>query len=115
MGLTAQVKGWLANVLALFSPSTLEASMPPSVWSTLVFVRDSVPRGLGFTNRRDHIAGVIALTIVMVVSSLGTLTYVAIVYFFLFMPVALLRLWPVVDKYWPFSEKSWPFWSVGGN
>ncbi|MFC7216469.1 hypothetical protein ACFQO4_20635 [Saliphagus sp. GCM10025334] len=108
-----QMKGWLANIWLVVSTVSIADLFPPWVVSTLIFIRDSLPRSLGFTSSLPrHITGVAVFTAAMVISSLGILTYVAIPYALFFGALALFRLWPAVNDRWPVDESSWPLWTV---
>jgi hypothetical protein len=108
-----QITGWFGNLRDLYGNLTLRDLLPPSFISLLVFVRDSVPLGLGFTDSNaQFFAGVVRLTVVMVVASLGFLTFVAVVYFPLAMIFVGLRFFPAVDSWWPWSKSDWPLWEV---
>ena len=107
-----QLTGTLRNIRGLVSGATLQGILPPSVYSILVWIRDTVPRSLGFGSRTQHITGVVALTLVMIIASLTILTAVAIAFFLVAMPIALLRLIPAVEQRWPLSASAWPFWEV---
>jgi len=111
-----QVRGWGANVRALFTRLDPRQLLPGAWVSTLLFLRDSLPRSLGFTNSaRGHITGVVVFTIFLVVASFTILTYVAVAFFILAMPIALLRLWPFIDRHWPLDATKWPLWTVTGS
>lgn len=107
-----QITGTLRNAWGLISNPDLGQLLPPFIVGLLIWMRDTIPRGLGFAERSAHITGVFALAIVMVVSSVGLLTYVAVVYLFIALPIALLRLVPAVERRWPFSAADWPLWTV---
>jgi hypothetical protein len=78
-----------------------------------VFFQNSLPRSLGFTaTARGHITGIIVFSLFMVIASATLLTYVAVLFFILAMPVAVLRLIPAVNAAWPLSPAAWPFWWV---
>lgn len=111
-----QVRGWARNVYQLFTRLDPRQLLPAAWVSTLVFLRDSLPRALGFTrSNRSHITGVVVFSIFLVVASFTILTYVAVLFFLLAMPIALLRLWPAVNQRWPLSASSWPLWTVKGS
>lgn len=107
-----QIKGTLGNVRSGLADIELVDVLPPSVVSTLIWARDTIPRGLGFADRTGHVTGVIALTIVMIVASATLLTVVAVGYFIVAMPIALLRYIPSIEQRWPWTTTDWPFWSV---
>lgn len=107
-----QLRGTVQNILEFLSFASLEELVPPAVYSSLVWIRDTIPRGLGFSDRRGHITGIVGLTVVMIVASLTILTAVAIVYFVIAMAIAVTRFIPAVDDRWPFSASAWPFWEV---
>ena len=108
----AQLRGTLANAWATVTGASLADVLPPSIYSTIIWTRDTVPRGLGWADRRAHITGVIALTAVMIIASLSLLTTVAIAYFVVAFPIALLRLVPAVEQRWPWTASDWPLWTV---
>ena len=115
-----QVYGWLQNVWLVLMTVNFRDLFPgwivDQIVSTLVFIRDSLPRSLGFTSSLPrHITGVAVFTVAMIVASATALTYVAIPYALVFGSVALLRLWPAVNSRWPVDESSWPFWNVKGG
>jgi len=111
--LPRQMAGALKNFWALFSDTGLNDLLPQSWVDTIIWIRDSFPRSLGFAdNPQEQLINVVVFTVAMVVVSLATLTYIAIPYALLFIPVALLRFWPAVDDRWPVSPSSWPLWSV---
>jgi hypothetical protein len=107
-----QTRGTARNVWSTLTGLELGQVFPPFVVDILLFTRDTVPRGLGFASRAGHIGGVISLTLVLIIASLATLTYVAVAYFVIAFPIALLRLIPAVDKRWPLSADNWPLWEV---
>lgn len=108
-----QIRGTASNVRSLFSSATLKGLLPPSWYSTLIWIRDTLPRSLGFTGSRiKQLTGVVAFSIVLVIASASLLTYVAIVYLIIFGSIGLLRLIPAVHRRWPFSASSWPLWTV---
>jgi len=109
-----QIRGTIANSGQTIASISLLDLLPPSIVSTLLWIRDTVPRGLGFADRTGHITGVVALTIVLIISSFGLLTVFAIGFFGVAFPLALLRVVPFVNDNWPLSESAWPLWSVGG-
>lgn len=112
MSVLSQVSGTVSNAWATVTKTDLYDLLPPSIAGTLIWARDTIPRGLGFADRTPHITGVIALTAVMIIASATLLTAVAIVYFVFAFPVALLRLVPAVERRWPWSTSDWPFWTV---
>lgn len=107
-----QIAGTLRNIRGLVSGATLQGILPPSIYSTLVWVANTLPRSLGFGSRTQHITGVVAFTLVLIIASLTILTAVAIAFFLVAMPIALLRLVPAVEKRWPLSGAAWPLWEV---
>lgn len=108
-----QLRGWLANLWAAITGARLSDVLPPSWLSTLAFIRDSLPRSLGFTNSlTSQLTGVIVFAVVLVVASFTLLTYVAIVYALVFGTVALLRAIPAVNRRWPWTAGDWPLWEV---
>lgn len=113
MRIISQISGTLSNIRQVFSGATLQGLLPPSIYSSLIWAVNTLPRGLGFTSSRiQHITGVFALTIVMIIASLTILTYVALAFFVVAFPIALLRLIPAVDRRWPLDEAAWPLWEV---
>lgn len=113
MTIRSQVIGTLTNIRSLVSGASLRDLLPPSIVSTILFFRDSLPRALGFTEgARGHITGVVVFTVFLIVASATLLTYVAIVFFIVAMPPAVARLIPAVNDRWPLSVSSWPFWQV---
>lgn len=110
--LREQAVGTAANVRRLLSSLSIDDLLPPSVVSTLVFVRDSVPRAFGFGTPEEHITGIVVFSAFLVIASFTLLTFVAVAFFLLAMPIALLRLIPAINKRWPLSAEMWPFWSV---
>lgn len=110
-----QIRGTAGNVRSLFSAATLQGLLPPYIYETLVWIRDTLPRSLGFTGSRiKQLTGVVAFSIVMVLASATLLTWVAVVYLIVFGSLGLLRLIPAVHRRWPVSASSWPFWTVKG-
>ncbi len=113
MGVVEQAQGTVDNVTDLYADIEAADLIPPSILSTLVFVRDSLPKALGFTDEAaQHIANVVVFSVVLVVASLTTLTVVAVVFFAIAMPVAVARLVPAVNDLWPVRSGDWPFWEV---
>ncbi len=112
MGLRSQVTGTLANLRVTATTVTLGDLLPPSIVSTLVWARDTIPRGLGFAPRTGHLTGVIALTAVMIIASATLLTAVALAFFAIAFPIALLRFIPAVNRRWPLETGNWPLWDV---
>lgn len=112
MWVVDQITGYFRNLWGLVAGFELGELFPPFVVGLLIWTRDTLPRALGFSARDDHITGVIAFTLVLVISSLGILTTVAIYFFIVFWPIALLRLVPAVEARWPFDAASWPLWTV---
>lgn len=111
--LPRQVEGWLRNVLKTVSSIRFRDIFPPAVLSTLAFIRDQIPIGLGFTKSRvQHVMGVISTSITLVVASFGILTFVGIGFLIVFGSLAALRFWPAVERRWPLSESDWPLWEV---
>lgn len=107
-----QVYGLLCNWLAFFTSFDFADALPEAWRSTFVFIINSGPRSLGFTSEPgDQLVNVVIFTVAMVVASATTLTAVAILYAFIFLPIALLRFWPVVNDNWPVDESSW-LWSL---
>lgn len=107
-----QLRGTASNVRDFASFTSLQELVPPAVYSTLVWMRDTLPRGLGFSERRRHITGVVGLAVVMIVASFTILTAVAIIFFVIAMPIAILRFIPAVNKRWPLAAADWPLWEV---
>ncbi len=108
-----QLAGFAANVRDLFFTASVDDLLPPSVVSTLVFIRDSVPRAFGFTDTpTEHITGIVVFSVALILGSFTTLTVVAVVFALVALPMAALRLWPAVDERWPFRPRDWPFWEV---
>jgi hypothetical protein len=108
-----QVGGWANNVKETITGTGLSDILPPSWVSVLKFFLDSFPQALGFTDEpKEHIQGVIVFSTVLVVASFTTLTVVAAIFAAIFGPLALLRLWPAVEKRWPLSSDSWFLWSI---
>jgi hypothetical protein len=110
MSLREQVTGTARNVAR--TDVDLLDLLPPSIAGTLLWARDTVPRGLGYSSRTSHITGVIALTVVLIIASATVLTFVAVAYFIVAFPVALARYIPAVEARWPLSASAWPFWTV---
>ncbi|MEF8856881.1 MAG: hypothetical protein V5A16_05605 [Haloplanus sp.] len=92
--------------------ASLRELLPPALVDVLLWTRDTVPRGLGFADRTGHLIGTFALALVMVIASLTLLTWLAIAYLIVMLPIALLRFFDAVDSRWPVDESSWPFWTV---
>lgn len=106
---------WAAtqNLASTLRGVRLRDLLPPSILSTLMFVRDSLPRSMGFTSSRtSHLTGVVVFSIALVVFSFTLLTYVAIVWVLVFGGLGVLRLFPAVEARWPLTASSWPLWSV---
>lgn len=106
------IRGTARNIASTMKDIELGDLLPPSIVSLIIWGRDTIPRGLGFSNRTGHLTGVVALTIVMIIASATLLTYVAAVYFAVAFPIALLRVFPPVERRWPLSASDWPFWTV---
>lgn len=107
-----EAEGTVDNVKGTASQMELVDVLPPSIAGTLIWARDTIPRGLGFADRTKNITGVIGLTFVMIIASATMLTYVAVAYAAIALPIALLRFIPAVDRRWPIDKESWPFWKV---
>ncbi len=108
-----QLRGTAANTRDLVTGVSLGNLLPPSILSTLAFIRDAVPRSVGFADTAARQAtGVVVVAITMVVASLTVLTWLAVAFAVLFGPLALLRLIPAVDDRWPLSASTWPLWEV---
>jgi len=112
MSLRDQAVGTLANVRSLLSSATLDSLVPPSVYTTLVWARDTIPRAFGFSSRTGHITGIIGFTAVLIIGSFTILTAVAVLFFVAAIPIATLRLIPAVNDRWPFAPEDWPLWEV---
>jgi hypothetical protein len=107
-----QARGTLSNLGGFIGDIEAGDLLPPSVVSTLIWVRDTFPRSLGFSERARMFTASIAFGLVLVISSLGVLTPVGIAWAVFFGGLAALRLVPVVEDYWPWDASSWPFWEV---
>lgn len=108
-----QILGWIGSVAGIIRGIAPIDLLPPSVLSTIRFIGDKLPQGLGFTNGpKDHIVGSVVFSVFLVVASLSVLTYVAVVFLVVTLPFGLLRLWPVINRYWPLSPEMWPFWNL---
>lgn len=107
-----QLTGAVRNAASTAGGIGLTDVLPPSIAGTLIWARDTIPRGLGFASRTSHITGVIALTVVMVIASATLLTVAAVAFFLVAFPIALLRLIPAVEARWPLSAENWPLWTV---
>lgn len=113
MTLRSQLRGTVDNVRRLVSGTTLRDLLPPSIVSTLLFIRDSIPRALGFTDGpQAHLTGIIVFSVFLIIASLSLLTWVALLFAIVALPVAGLRLIPAVDDLWPLARADWPLWSV---
>lgn len=111
--LPRQLRGWGANLWDVVTTTRLGDVLPPSIVGLILFIRDSVPRSLGFTDSlMRHVTGVVVLVVFMVLASLGVLTIVALFYGVIFGSLALLRLFPAVNSRWPLSESDWPLWDT---
>jgi hypothetical protein len=106
------VRETLGNAAATVGDIELTDLLPPSIASLLIWMRDTIPRGLGFASRTGHITGTVSLAAVMVIASATLLTVVAVVYLAIALPIALLRLVPPVERRWPWGTADWPFWTV---
>jgi hypothetical protein len=107
-----QVYGLLLNWFDFFTSFDFADALPEAWRSTIVFLANSFPRSLGFTSDPgDQLVNVVIFTILMIVASATTLTAVAIIYALIFLPLALLRFWPVINDNWPVDENSW-IWSI---
>lgn len=108
-----QTYGWFANLWKVLRTVELRDLFPQWIITQLIFIRDSLPRSLGFTSSiARQLTGVVVFTVTMIVASATLLTYVAVVYALIFGWLALFRLWPAVNQRWPVNESSWPFWQV---
>lgn len=110
MSLRDQVSGTARNLLS--TDVDLIDVLPPSIVGTLLWMRDTIPRGLGFSSRTSHITGVFALAVVMIIASGTFLTVLAIAFVVVMLPIALLRYIPAVEQRWPVTAADWPFWTV---
>ena len=107
-----QLRGTVGNVRQTIGDVDALDIAPPFIADSAIWIRYTVPRGLGFSDRAGHLTAIIPLTIVMVVASLATLTYVAAAYLLIMAPIALLRFVPAVERRWPFTAADWPLWEV---
>lgn len=107
-----QARGTLANLGAFIGEIEAGDLLPPSILSTLLWIRDTFPRSLGFSERARMFTASIAFGAVLVISSLGVLTPVGIAWAVWFGGLAGLRLVPAVEERWPWDKSSWPFWEV---
>lgn len=111
--LPRQAKGTLSNAREAVSDFELGDLLPPWIAQTVVFVRDSLPRSIGFSSTAgEQLTATVTWSVALVVASATILTPVGVVWVLLFGPIALLRLIPAVEERWPLNEQSWPLWEV---
>lgn len=107
-----QLRGAIGNLGGFIRGIDAADLIPPSIYSTLLWIRDTFPRSLGFASRARMFTASIAFGFVLIISSLGVLTPLGIAWMAFFAPLAALRLIPVVEAHWPVSASDWPLWEV---
>lgn len=103
---------FLKNLWKGVLDTRLRELMPPAVVDVLLWTRDTVPRGLGFADRESHLTGTFALAIVLIIASLSVLTWLAVGYLLVMLPIAVARFSDPIDKRWPVGTKDWPLWEL---
>lgn len=101
---TRQVRGFIGNV-ADFGGALLtrpESVVPPSVWSTWVWLKAQVPRAFGWGSAFQQITASVVLAVVAFISGFITagVTWVLIGVFAITASLGLLRLWPFINRLW---------------
>lgn len=99
-----QIRGFVGNVIE-FGSNLLtkpEKVVPPSVWSTWVWLKAQVPRAFGGGTPFQQITASVVLAVVAFLSGFITAgaTWVLIGVFTITFVLGLLRLWPFIDKGW---------------
>jgi hypothetical protein len=107
-----QVAGAVRNIGGFLRGIDAPDLIPPSIYGTLVWIRDTFPRSLGFAERARMFSASLAFAAVLVISSFGVLTAVGIAWAVFFGSLAALRIFPAVEARWPVDSDSWPFWEV---
>ncbi|ARS90792.1 hypothetical protein [Natrarchaeobaculum aegyptiacum] len=107
-----QLRGTVSNITGLVGNLNPIALLPPTVRSSLVWVRDAYPRGLGFADRETHTMSFVAVFGLLLLKTGWWLTILSILYFVLMFPIVVARYIPAVEQRWPFDKDSWPFWTM---
>lgn len=97
-----QVRGFAANVRAVPGAADL-SDLPPIIRGTVRWLLQQVPRALGAGSPSDQIVASIVLAVLMIVSSFGVLTPLAVVFIIPF-TVGVVRLVPAVNSGWKRSR-----------
>lgn len=99
-----QVRGFGENVVGvgrqLFSKP--QAVVPPSIWSTWVWLKSQIPRAFGFGTPFQQIAASVVLGVITFLSGLltGGLAWAFIGVWLVTGMIGLLRLWPFINEQW---------------
>lgn len=98
----SQAAGFVRNARSAIRRTGPDDVLPPWIVSTLAWMRQQIPRTLGYGSAYEQMTGSIVLAIAMIVASFGILTWLAA---FMLIPffVGVARLLPVVDDNWPLT------------
>lgn len=98
----------LSNLRQVLGRATPEDLIPPWIWrqltSTWAWVKRQFPRALGYrATPYEQMTASIVLAVMLVVVSIGFLTWVAPIFLLPFL-FGAARLIPPVDRAWPFTD-----------
>lgn len=98
----AQLKGFAMNVWLFIVGLKPDSVLPPSIVSTLRWLRDQVPRAFGLGTRNEQITSSIVLTVVTFLTGFvtGGLAWLIIAVWVVTFLLGTLRLWPFIDDWW---------------
>lgn len=98
----------LSNLRSVVGRATPEDLIPPWVWervtSTIAWVLEQLPRAAGYeATPYEQMTASIVVAVMLVVVSIGFLTWVAPIFIIPFL-IGAARLIPPVDRAWPLTN-----------